>query len=183
MTRCEDGPDGATHRVDEEFSCGPILMDDPEHHGPRRPTVHRQGFSSCMKRSRGRDSRQSNSVWHGSGFLWGWFLAALITRATVLRIIPPDLSMGWNLIHDKKTVSCACGWRDSELGALSFRTVSDRNSSEATLVNTGERQRGTGTPPDTGSAKVSYCGANQVTADPKRPSAQESFFDPQGYET
>ena len=36
----------------------------------------------------------------GSGFFWGWFRAALITRATDLRIIPPDLSMGWNLMHD-----------------------------------------------------------------------------------
>ena len=71
----------------------------------------------------------------GPGFLWGWFRAALTTRATVLRVIPPDLSMGWNLMHDMKTVSCASWWRNSELGALSLRTVSDRNSSEATLVN------------------------------------------------
>ena len=34
----------------------------------------------------------------------------------------------------------------------------------------------TGTPPDTGSVKVSYCGANQETADPKRPTAQEVVF-------
>ena len=41
LTRCEDGPDGTTHRVDEAFSCGPILMDDPE---PRRPASHRRFF-------------------------------------------------------------------------------------------------------------------------------------------
>ena len=33
----------------------------------------------------------------GSRFLWGWFRAALITRATDLRIIPPALSKGWSL--------------------------------------------------------------------------------------
>ena len=54
------------------ISCGPILMDDPKHHGPRRPAGHRQGFESCMKRSRGRGSRQSNSVWHqGPDFFVG----------------------------------------------------------------------------------------------------------------
>ena len=41
LTRCEDGSDGTTHRVDEEFPCGPILMDDPQ---PRRPAGHRQDF-------------------------------------------------------------------------------------------------------------------------------------------
>ena len=39
-------------------------------------------------------------------------------------------------------------------------------------MNTDERQICTGTR----SAKVSYCGANQETADPKRPTAQESFL-------
>ena len=63
-----------------------------------------------------------------------------------------------------------------ELEDRSSRFTDERNSSEETLVHTGERQRGTGFPPDTGSAKVSYCGANQGIADPRRPTAQESFF-------
>ena len=89
-------------------------------------------FSSRRKQSRGRFQAVEFSVASGSGFLWGWFWAALITRATDLRIIPPDLSIWWNLIHDMKTLSCTLWWRNSELGALSLRAGSDRNSSEAT---------------------------------------------------
>ena len=69
--------------------------------------VHVPTEQSRLMCARGRDFRQSNSrVAPGSG-IGRWyqsaFLGFLITRATDLRINPPDLSMGWNLFRRRRS--------------------------------------------------------------------------------